>query len=181
MTTDLPDLADLRVLGASTTEVWAGATEPAARGIIAWVGRRSGDDREAAVRGALAACKLVIGEMPAADSGKAYVDAILGAMTTWLADPTKEHQEATMKLLDVTRAQHAWQATDDTAANWILEAVDHAGIAVWSNSGLSIYILPSPPKTSAARSVACVFRALMLLGKPEAEAARAVIAAVAAS
>jgi hypothetical protein len=177
---DLPDLADLRVLGASTTEVWAGATEPTARGIIAWAGRRFGDDREKAVRGSLAACKLVISDYPAINARKWYLDSLVAGMETWLAAPTRENQEATMKLLDVTRAQHAWQAPEDNAANWILEAVDHAAIAVWSNSGLSIYITPSPPKTSAARGVACVLRALEIGGKSEDDAAKAIVAAVAA-
>jgi len=178
---DLPDLADLRVLGAKTTEVWAGATDPTTRGLVAWAGRRFGDDREASVRGGLAACKLVVGDMPASDPRNAYVDNIVGAMETWLAAPTKENQEATMKSLDAMRAQHAWQATEDSAANWILEAVDHCGIAVWSNSGLSIYILPSPPKTSAARGIACAFHALQKLGKSEDEAVKAIVGAIAAA
>lgn len=176
---DLPDLADLRVLGAKTTEVWAGATDPTSRGLIAWANRRFGDDREAAVRGGLAACKLVVDSYPSENARRAYVDAMVASMEAYLAAPTREHQEATMKLLDVTRAQHAWQAPDETAALWILEAVDHAAIAVWSNSGMSIYITPAPPRMSAARGCACVLRALVLLGKSEDAAAAELVAAIA--
>jgi hypothetical protein len=178
---DLPDLADLRVLGAKTTEVWAGATDPTARGLITWSGHRFGDDREASVRGGLAVCKLVVGAYPTDNARKWYIDAILASMESYLAAPTRENQEATMKLLDVTRAQHAWQYPEESAAMWILEAVDHCGIAVWSASGLSIYITPSPPKTSAARGVACVFRALVLGGKTDEQAANLIVAAIAAA
>lgn len=175
-----PDLADLRVLGAATTEVWAGASEAVSRGLVAWCGRIL-VDRPHAVRVARAACALVLAHYPTANARKWYIDQIIGAVDTWLAQPTREHQEAAMKLLDVTRAQHAWQNPEDPIHLWILEAVDHAGLAVWSQSDLSIYITPAPPKVCAARAVACVYHALLALGRSEADAAHALVAAVAAS
>jgi hypothetical protein len=175
---DLPDLADLRVLGASTTEVWAGANDPVSRGLVAWAGRAIGDDRAAAVRAAYAACQLVVGKYPA-DTQSDYIDRMLDAVKAWLAEPTREHQEDTMKALDVTRQHHAWQAAESQAGMWILEAVDHAGLAVWSHSELSIYITPAPPRTCAARATACVFHSLVAHGLAEADACNAVVAAVA--
>ncbi|MBA3539880.1 MAG: hypothetical protein H0T79_09645 [Deltaproteobacteria bacterium] len=177
-----PDLADLRVLGASTTEVWAGANEPASRGLVAWAGRAIGDDRALAVRAAFAACKLVTDTYPAAPADaapKSYIDTMLRMVQAWLDDPTRERQEAAMKTLDITRQQHAWHGREDLPYAWILEAVDHACLTVWSGSDLSIYITPAPPRTCAARAAGCVFRALVASGTPEADAAAAVVAAVA--
>ena len=101
--TDQPDLADLRVLGASTTEVWAGANDPVSRGLVAWAGRVFGDERLPAVRGARAACALVVAQYPDTNARRWYVDQILAAVDQWLADPTRENQEKTMKLLDPLR------------------------------------------------------------------------------
>ena len=88
-----PDLADLRVLGASTTEVWAGANDPASRGLVAWVGREVGDDdRARAVRAAYETCKLVIDRYPAAPADlapRAYIDAMFAHVAAWLAEPTR--------------------------------------------------------------------------------------------
>ncbi len=179
-TADLPDLADLRVLGASTTEVWAGANDPVSRGLVAWAGRAIGDDRAAAVRAAYTACQLVVGKYPT-DAQSPYIDVMLGAVKRWLGEPTREHQEATMKALDVSRQHHAWQAEKYQAGMWILEAADHAGLAVWSHSDLSIYITPAPPRTCAARATACVFHSLVAHGLAEADACNAVVAAVASS
>ena len=177
---ELPDLSDLRVLGASTTEVWAGANDPVARGLVAWAGRAIGDDRGAAVRAAYAACKLVVGVYSGGEQS-GYIDAMLAAVKQWLDAPTRENQELTMKALDVTRQSHAWQINEYHAGMWILEAIDHAGLAVWSHSELSIYITPAPPRTCAARATACVYRSLLTHGKSEADACKAVVAAVAAA
>jgi hypothetical protein len=176
-----PDLADLRVLGASTTEVWAGANDPASRGLVAWVGREVGDDRTRAVRAAFNAVQLVVQRYPAAPadlSPRSYIDGMIGHVKTWLEQPTRENQEAAMKALDVTRSAHAWQREGEDVNAWILEAVDHAGLAVWSGSDLSVYVTPAPPRTCAARAAGCVFRALLAAGTAEADACKQVVDAI---
>jgi hypothetical protein len=80
-------------------------------------------------------------------------------------------------LLDVTRSAHAWQQESDVASFWILEAVDHASLAVWSGERAS-YIVPMDYATCAARSVACVLHAMLDAGTLEAPAITSIVDAV---
>ena len=126
-------------LGAShASEVWAGATDPiVARPRRVDPARRFGDDRDARrARRLVAACKLVVGDYAAAERAAAprsYVDAMIDAIERWLAEPTQ--RASAKRRCSVARRRRArstrGRSTDDAAAFWILEAVDHAGLAVW--------------------------------------------------
>ena len=178
------DPTSLEELGESSTNVanaWAGAPDYLSRGLKTWTRQVVGHDRAVAVRAALAAIELVIDSYPAGESAALvsprYIDDMLAAIRRWLADPTRENQEAVRAALDVTREVHAWQRDTDIAAHWILEAVDHACLAVWSGERKS-YIVPMDFAQCAARAVTCVLHALLDLGQSREQATDAVTGAV---
>ncbi len=166
--TDRPSIETLHEIGESTTNVanaWAGAEEYVSRGLVEWVRRAVADDREHAVRAALAALRLVSETYPTTggQAPKKYIDDMLGAIDQWVANPSHNNKESVRSMLDVTRQVHAWQATTDIPHFWILEAVDHACLAVWSGDRQS-YIVPMDFATCASRSAACVYHALVASG-----------------
>lgn len=161
----------LRDLGENVTNVaneWAGAENYLARGLIEWTRRLIGDNQQHAVRAALAACEVVaksplaVGaeENAVAQAPAHYVDKILDTIRAWLADPSKENQDAARLAFDFTRELHAWQGYEHLPHFWVREAVDHACLAVWAGLRAS-YIAPLDYATCAARSVACVYHALV--------------------
>jgi hypothetical protein len=181
---DHPDYAALAALGdrtASAASAWAGAADAAARGLTLWTREVIGDGQVTAVRAALAACELVVPAYPAdapdLRAPRRYVDDLVAAIHAWLSSPSREQQERVRSMLDVTRDRHAWQDEHDLDHLWTLEAVDHASLAVWSGERSS-YIVPLDFSTSAARSVACVFHALVTRGEPRESAMAAVTGAV---
>ena len=181
---DRPDEAALTELGESVTNAsnaWAGAKDYLARGLKVWTRRQVADDQRHAVRVALAACSLVTPhypeEAPELHAPRRYIDDMIAAIQRWLDEPTREHQELVRSMLDVTRDRHAWQDEHDLDHFWTLEAIDHASLAVWSGERSS-YIVPLDFATSAARSVACVFHALMTRGEPKPSAVAAIVDAV---
>jgi hypothetical protein len=95
----------------------------------------------------------------------------------WLEAPTKDNTELVRAALDVTRTAHAWQRDKDVESSWILEAVDHCSLAVWSGEQSS-YIVPMDYATCAARSVACVLHAMLDAGTAEDAAVSAIVDAV---
>lgn len=166
----------LRELGENITNVaneWAGAEDYLARGLIEWTRRLVGDNQQHAVRVALAACELVartplaIGaeEHEVAQAPAHYVDKVLGVIQAWIAHPTKANQEAARQAFDFTRQRHAWQGYEHLPHFWVREAVDHACLAVWAGQRAS-YIAPLDYATCAARSVACVYHALVAGEQP---------------
>jgi hypothetical protein len=182
----------LREIGDNSTNVesaWAGAADSLAKGLKVWTRMQIGRDRTIAVRAAVAACALVVERYAAAggnpgDSGifdalppRDYVDDMLAAIRRWLDEPSKDHAEAVRSMLDVTRSAHAWQRERDVASFWILEAVDHASLAVWSGAQAS-YIVPMDYATCAARAVACVLHAMLDLKTSEDQAVTALVGAV---
>ncbi|HWU85877.1 MAG TPA: hypothetical protein VN253_01300 [Kofleriaceae bacterium] len=182
-----PDEAALQELGESTTNsanAWAGASDYVARGLKVWTRRAVGDDQPTAVRVALAACSLVVRHYPAEGpelhAPRRYIDDMMVAIAGWIADPTRERQERVRSMLDVTRDRHAWQDEHDLDHFWTLEAVDHASLAVWSGERSS-YIVPLDYATCAARSVACVYHALVTRGEPKPRAIAMVVDAVLAA
>jgi hypothetical protein len=186
-TIDRPDEAALHELGENTTNAataWAGASDHVARGLKVWTKRAIGDDQATAVRVALAACSLVVRHYPAAapelHAPRKYIDDMMTAIAGWIADPNRERQERVRSMLDVTRDRHAWQDEHDLDHFWTLEAVDHASLAVWSG-GQASYIVPVDFATCAARSVACVYHALVTRGEPKAKAVQMVVDAVLAA
>jgi hypothetical protein len=181
---DRPDLAALEELGASTTNTanaWAGAKDYLARGLKVWTRRTMGEDQRTCVRAALSACSLVTPhypeQAPELHAPRRYVVEMVAAIQRWLDEPTREHQERVRSMLDVTRDRHAWQDEHDLDHFWTLEAVDHASLAVWSGERSS-YIVPLDYATCSARSVACVFHALLTRGEPRTRAVDAVVDAV---
>jgi hypothetical protein len=170
-----PDPDSLRELGHQTTNVanaWAGAADYLSRGLKQWTRYAITGDRGIAVRAAIAACELVADRYPETSDGlppRQYVEHMMSAIRRWIADPSRENQEYVRSSLDVTREAHAWQREDDVASFWILEAVDHACLAVWSGEKKS-YIVPLDYATCAARSVACVLHALRDADVPEKQA-----------
>ena len=96
----------------------------------------------------------------------------------WIENPTNDNKELVRSSLDVTRSAHAWQQEQDVASFWILEAVDHASLAVWSGERAS-YIIPLDYATCAARSVACVLHAMVDAGVPPADAITSIVDVVA--
>jgi hypothetical protein len=180
--TKTPDSAELRELGENSTNAsnaWAGAADYLSRGLKAWTRQTIGTDRVHAVRVAVAACRLAVGRY--SDAGglppRSYVDGMISAIDAWLADPSKERTEAVRLSLDVTRQAHAWQRDGADPSAWILEAVDHASLAVWSGERAS-YIVPMDYATCAARSVACVLHALLRAGVAEPAAIGSIVTAV---
>jgi hypothetical protein len=184
---DRPNEAALIELGENTTNAsnaWAGAKDYLARGLKVWTRREIGDDQRHAVRAALAACALVTPHYPEQaeelHAPRRYIEDMMAAIRRWLDDPTREHQERVRSMLDVTRDRHAWQDEHDLDHFWTLEAVDHASLAVWSG-GQASYIVPVDFATCAARSVACVYHALVTRGEPKAKAVQMVVDAVLAA
>ena len=181
---DRPRIEELQELGESTTNVanaWAGAEEYLSRGLVEWTRRQITDNRAHAVRAALAACELVSGSFPSAPieglPPKQYIEDMTAAIKRWLAEPTRAHTEAVRSSLDVTREAHAWQRDQDVAPYWILEAIDHTCLAVWSGERAS-YIVPMDFATCGARAVACVLHALIDMGHAPAQASDRVVEVV---
>jgi hypothetical protein len=179
-----PDLAALAALGGTSAHPWAGSIDPESRGLIAWVHDLVAGDRARAVAAALAACDLVAPDYPTGGDDliapRAYIDGMLAAVRAWLAAPTREQQEVVRSALDVTRSLHAWQGYARLHHFWVLEAVDHLCLAVWSGDQSS-YIVPMDFATCAARSAACVANALVARGQAPAAAYGAVVRAVGAA
>jgi hypothetical protein len=178
---DRPRPEDLAELGESTTNVanaWAGANEYLSRGLVEWTRRQITDNRAHAVRAALAACELVAPQFPNEPveglAPKKYVDDMIAAIKRWLADPSKENTQTVRSSLDVTREAHAWQRDQDVAPYWIVEAVDHTCLAVWSGERAS-YIVPMDFATCGARAVACVLHTLIDMGETSHRAAERVV------
>lgn len=177
-----PSFETLHEIGESTTNVanaWAGADEFASRGLVEWVRRTVGDDRAHAVRAALAALDLVHATYPetGAQAPKKYIDDMIGSIRNWAENPSHNNKEAVRSSLDVTRQVHAWQTPTDIPHFWILEAVDHACLTVWSGERQS-YIVPMDFATCSSRSAACVYHALVASGTPPENAAAKVVEAV---
>jgi len=175
--TERSDLANLRALGEPRIHDWAGAAEPIGAGLVEWTRLAISHSQKLAVRASLDVCALVTGDYPAdatLPAPRAYVDRMLTVIQRWLDQPTHGHREAVRSSLDVTRERHAWQADEDSAAFWILEAVDHACLTVWAGERAS-YIIPVDFATTAGRVIACVFHAMRSAGHDEQRAANAVI------
>lgn len=178
-----PDPELLREIGVNSTNVetaWAGAANDLERGLNTWTRGTIGRDQQIAVRAALMACALVTDRYKPDRPGlppREYIENMLAAIRRWLDEPTREHADAVRALLDVTRSAHAWQQSEDVTSFWILDAVDHASLAVWTGQKAS-YIVPTDYATTAARSVACVLHAMLDSGTPEADAVSAIVDAV---
>ncbi len=178
-----PDPELLREIGVNSTNVetaWAGAANDLERGLNTWTRGTIGRDQQIAVRAALMACSLVTDRYKPDRPGlppREYVENMLAGIRRWLDEPTKENADAVRALLDVTRSAHAWQQNEDVASFWILDAVDHASLAVWTGQKAS-YIVPTDYATTAARSVACVLHAMLDAGTSEADAVSAIVDAV---
>lgn len=178
-----PDPELLREIGVNSTNVetaWAGAANDLERGLNTWTRGTIGRDQQIAVRAALMACALVTDRYKPDRPGlppREYIENMLAAIRRWLDEPTREHADAVRGLLDVTRSAHAWQQSEDVTSFWILDAVDHASLAVWTGQKAS-YIVPTDYATTAARSIACVLHAMLDSGTPEADAVSAIVDAV---
>lgn len=175
--TERSDLANLRALGEPRIHDWAGAAEPIGAGLVEWTRHAVGHDQRVAVRASLEACALITADYPPAPANlppRGYLDRMLAAIVRWVEQPTREHSEAVRSALDITRERHAWQSEDDDPQFWILEAVDHACLAVWAGERAS-YILPVDFATTTGRVIACVYHALRCAGRGEQRAADAVI------
>jgi hypothetical protein len=178
-----PDPELLREIGVNSTNVetaWAGAANDLERGLNTWTRGTIGRDRGIAVRAALMSCALVTDHYKADRPGlpsREYVDNMLAGIRRWLDEPTKDNADAVRSALDVTRSAHAWQQEADVASFWVLEAVDHASLAVWSGERAS-YIVPMDYATCAARAVACVLHAMLDAGTPESAAVSSIVDAV---
>lgn len=180
-----PDPDVLRELGESSTNVsnaWAGAEEYLSQGLVVWTRRQVADDQKAAVKAAVAACRLVVQGYPTdgADTHapKQYIDDMIAKIQRWIDNPSNTNKEAVRGTLDTTRQLHAWQGHAQSAHFWVLEAVDHASLAVWAGERSS-YIVPLDYGTCCARSIACVLHALLLTGVPEASAVDQLVGVVA--
>lgn len=178
-----PDPELLREIGENSTNVetlWAGAADNLARGLNSWTRSMIGRDRAVAVRAAVVTCALVLDEYEANREDlppRTYIDTMVAAIRTWLDDPSRDNTDAVRTQLDVTRAAHAWHRDEDVESFWILEAVDHASLAVWSGEKAT-YITPLDFATSAARSVTCVLHAMLDGGKSEQVAVEMIVQAV---
>jgi hypothetical protein len=177
--TQRSDLANLRAIGESRIHEWAGATEPIGAGLVEWARLAVCHDHRLAVRAALDACTLVIGDYPheGARAPRAYVTDMAAGIERWLGQPTRENLEVVRSALDFTRELHAWQTDENEPSFWIREAVDHTCLTVWAGERAS-YIIPVDFATSAGRVIACVFHAMRSSGHSEQRAADAVIDAV---
>ncbi len=182
--THVPDSEFLRELGETSTNAsnaWAGAENYLVQGLVHWVRSQVSDDQKVAVRSALNGCKLVIDKYPTAgaeaQAPRQYVDDLLAKIQRWLENPSNTNKEAVRGSLDTTRQLHAWQGHQQSVHFWILEAVDHASLAVWAGERSS-YIVPLDFGTCTARALACVLHALLLSNVPEAAAVAAVVDAI---
>ncbi|MDB4961601.1 MAG: hypothetical protein JWP01_1600 [Myxococcales bacterium] len=171
--TSRPDPESLRELGEGATNAsnaWAGAEEYLSQGLVAWTRRSVADDQKAAVKAAVAACRLVIETYPTdgadAHAPKQYIDDMIAKIQRWVDNPSNTNKEAVRSSLDTTRQLHAWQGHQNSPHFWILEAVDHASLSVWAGERSS-YIVPLDFATCAARAVACVLHAQLVSGVPE--------------
>lgn len=172
----------LRELGQNTTNagnMWAGARDDLSRGFKVWARQTIADDRMHAVRAAIAAIKLVAADYPpeGGQAPKKYIDGMIGAIERWLQNPSHNNHETVRHALDVTRQVHAWQTPDDIPHFWILEAVDHACLAVWAGEKSS-YIVPVDFAGSAARAITCVLHAMVASGMPAENATARLVDAV---
>jgi hypothetical protein len=163
----------LRELGESSTNVsnaWAGAEEYLSQGLVTWARRQVAEDQQAAVKAAVAACRLVVETYPTdgadAHAPKQYIDDLLAKIQRWIDNPSNTNKEAVRSSLDTTRQLHAWQGHNTSPHFWILEGVDHASLAVWAGERSS-YIVPLDYATCAARAVACVLHAMLINGVSE--------------
>jgi hypothetical protein len=177
-----PDAELLREIGENSTNVsnaWAGAADTLSRGLKHWTRQTIGTDRAVAVRAAVAVCDLVVDRYQQVNDlpQRSYLDHMLASIKRWLDEPSRENTERVRSTLDVTRSAHAWQREQDVASYWILDAVDHASLAVWSGERAS-YIVPMDYATCAARSVACVLHAMIDVGVPEQQAVEVIVGAV---
>jgi len=170
------DAEALRELGESSTNVsnaWAGAEEYLSQGLVVWARRAVSDDQPAAVKAAVAACRLVVETYPTdgadAHAPKQYIDDMLAKIQRWIDNPSNTNKEAVRSSLDTTRQLHAWQGHQTSPHFWILEAVDHASLSVWAGERSS-YIVPLDFATCSARAVACVLHAMLVSGVSEASA-----------
>jgi hypothetical protein len=168
-----PTPESLRELGEMSTNAstaWAGAEEYLSQGVVQWIRRNFSDDQKTAVRAAVAVCKLVIEKYPTTgaevQAPKQYLDDTLARIQRWIDNPSNTNREAVRTSLDTTRQLHAWQGYSTVDHFWILEAVDHASLAVWAGERSS-YIIPLDFGQCAARSVACVLHALLVSGTSE--------------
>ena len=181
-----PDPELLREIGLNSTNVetsWAGAADDLARGLNFWTRSQIGRDRGIAVRAALNACKLVMNDYTGEQEGlppRSYVEDMVQLIDRWLENPSKDNTELVRSALDVTRSAHAWQRDADVESSWILEAVDHASLAVRSGDRSS-YIVPLDFATCAARSVTCVMHAMLDAGTAEDQAVSSIVDAVTVS
>jgi hypothetical protein len=181
---DRPDPDSLRELGESSTNVanaWAGAHDYLSQGLVTWARRQLEKDQKAAVKAAIAACRLVVERYPTdgadAHAPKQYIDDLLAKIQRWVDNPSNTNKEAVRSSLDTTRQLHAWQGHEESQHFWILEAVDHASLAVWAGERSS-YIVPLDFATCAARALTCVLHALLLAATPEQQAIDAVTGVV---
>ncbi len=179
-----PDSDSLRELGESSTNVanaWAGAEEYLSQGLVVWARRLVADDQKLAVRAAVSACKLVADQYPTdgaeTHAPQQYIDDMLAKISRWIDNPSNTNREAVRTSLDTTRSLHAWQGHAEHSHFWILEAVDHASLAVWAGERSS-YIVPLDYGTCSARAIACVLHALIVSKVPEAEAVDRVVSTV---
>ena len=177
----------LRELGESSTNVsnsWAGAEEYLSQGLVVWARRHIADDQKVAVKAAVAACRLVIETYPTdgadAHAPKQYVDDLLAKIQRWIDNPSNTNKESVRSSLDTTRQLHAWQGHHTSPHFWILEAVDHASLAVWAGERSS-YIVPLDFATCAARAVACVLHSQLVRGVSEVTAVDQLTGAVLAA
>jgi hypothetical protein len=178
-----PDPEELRELGENVTNItaaWAGAPDYLSRGLKAWSRGLVGNDRRVAVGAALGACELIVANYVADQQGlppKSYIEHMLASIRRWLDDPSRENTERVRSSLDVTRSAHAWQRDQDVAPFWILDAVDHASLAVWSGERAS-YIVPMDFGTCAARAITCALHALLDTGMDETQAVASLVGVV---
>lgn len=174
--TDRSDMANLRAIGEPRIHEWAGATEPIGAGLVEWTRLAVCHDHRLAVRAALAACELVVGDYPheGARAPRAYITSMMTAIERWLSQPTRENLEVVRSALDFTRELHAWQTDEDEPSFWIREGIDHMCLTVWAGERAS-YIIPVDFATSAGRVIACVFHAMRSSGQSEQTAADAMI------
>lgn len=178
-----PDPELLREIGINSTNVegaWGGAADDLSRGLHSWTKSMIGRDQTVAVRAALMACALVADRYKPDRPGlppREYLDEMLARIRRWLDEPTRGNADAVRAQLDVTRSAHAWQQDSDVASFWILDAVDHASLAVWTGQRAS-YIVPTDFATTAARSITCVLHAMLDAGVNEDAAVEAIVGAI---
>ena len=178
-----PDAELLREIGFNSTNTemaWAGASNDLARGLNTWTRGTIGRDQQIAVRASLMACMLVVERYKPDRPGlppREYIDSMLSGIRRWLDEPTRDNAEIVRGQLDVTRSAHAWQQDVDVESFWILDAVDHASLAVWSGEVKS-YIVATDYATCAARSIACALHAMLDAGVAETVAIERIVEAV---